>query len=147
MKEASKGFDEKEEPIQWVTLRTFQIEAEAALLAAQLESSGIPTFLADSFTASAFPMGEGGFRLQVPKISFSHAQAIQFEFEKSFKENVETNFREATQEDIAYQKELNKGNNQNYSWVWTLLFIGIALLLLRVIGRSLGILPDWLDPF
>ena len=59
-----------------VTIHTYQSLVEAKLAQGRLESHGITSFVADEHMGSFYPLGVGGFRLQVAEIDLEMAQEI-----------------------------------------------------------------------
>ncbi len=119
---------------KWITLKSFRFEAEAAVLAARLEMAEIPVYISNSIIASTIPMAGDHVHLQVPAPAIDHAKAILYDFNEDLKHNEETNFREASKDDIAFQKALNE-SNKSKSIHWVLAFV-IALLIILLLWAS-----------
>jgi len=137
----------KEEDQKWVTLKSFRFEAQAAVLAARLEAVQIPVYISNSLIASTIPMAGDQVNLQVPMSALSHAQAILHDFNQDLIQNEETDFTDATQDDIAYQKALNERKNTPTQWMIALIILIIIVLLLYAAGFNLPVSPNILDPF
>jgi len=132
---------------KWITIKSFRFEAEATVLAARLESAQIPVFISNSLIASTIPLAGDQVNLQVPESALDHAKAILYDFNQDLIKNKETNFKEASQEDIAYQKALNENKQKPINWLFALIIGILIILLLWSAGFNLSILPNILDPF
>ena len=138
---------EPSQPIKWITIRSFYLDTQASFFAAKIEAAGIPTFVANNLAGGILPMGDGAIKLQVPEPAVEEAMEIISEIQRRNKEKVDWDFRDATLEDIAYEKELHKKSNQPYYVVLLILVIAIIAILLRMFSRAAGTVPSFWDPF
>jgi hypothetical protein len=75
------------------------------------------------------PFGDGGYELHVDIDKLDEALTIIEKMDSNYKE--EEDFREATKEDIEYEKlKTDRAKAQNRKSVWTYIILGIAILLL-----------------
>ena len=132
---------------KWVTIKSFRFEAEAAVLAARLEAVEIPVFISNSIIASTIPMAGDHVHLRVPEIALAHAQAILHEFNEDLIQNKETNFRDASQEDIAFQKALHEKGYNSKNWLTIFVIIIVIILIFAAAVFNAEFIPNVLDPF
>ncbi len=114
-----------------IAIKYFYFESQARLYAARLREAGIPCFVSNANTITAFPLGDGGIGLHVRAIDAESASGIIRELDSNDQTTDEDDaFREADHEDIAYQRELHEGPLRRQRWVLTAIAVIILLVIL-----------------
>ena len=129
------GFDGDWQKIETAMVKTFTFEGEAHLYAAQLRAAGIVCFIAESSTSNLTPFVYGNIRLFVRKVDCAEAMRIIADLDKQ--EAPEEDFREATREDIEYERRKHELPIQISSAGYVVLLLVLALFvsgwLMRII--------------
>jgi len=149
MQENQSG-EEKNKPtgFTWITIGSFYFETKAMLTAAKLEDAGIPTFVANTLSTVSIPMSSGGIKLKVPEGKVAEAMALLKDFqEEAIAAGENEDFRDATKEDILYQKKVTESKSKPLEWVLWIVGGVIIVILLRAYVRGQGIFPIGWDPF
>ncbi len=115
--------------IRSVLLKKCYNKLKANLYLNELNSRGIYTFIQNEHVTDMIPFGDGGYELHVDIDKLDEALTIIEKMDSNYKE--EEDFREATKEDIEYEKlKTDRAKAQNRKSVWTYIILGIAILLL-----------------
>lgn len=130
-----------------IAIKYFYFESQARLYAARLKEAEIPSFVSNTNTITAFPMGNGGIGLHIREIDHKKASSMIRELEKNEKYNQhDFEFHDADQEDIAYEKAMAQEEKRKFHPLVLFIFFIFLLLLLRTFMRGLGI-TMWQDAF
>ncbi len=122
-----------------VLLKKFYSSTETSLYQARLNEVGIDSFLSNSNVTGLMPFGDGGYHLHVRAADLEEATKIVNQLDKQNQTPLDEDFRDATMEDIEYQKELNSKNDPIFTnLIWAI--IGILILL----GLALYLYKDWI---
>ena len=123
-----------------IAIKYFYFESQATLYAARLKEFGIKSFISNTNTITAFPLGNGGIGLHIREIDKDHALKIIQELDhNNVNEPHHLSFHDADHEDIAYQKNLVEQKVRKNDPILILVAIILALLLLRAFLRAAGI--------
>jgi len=119
-----------------VLLKKFYSPTETSLYQARLNEIGIDSFLSNSNVTGLMPFGDGGYHLHVRSSDLEEASKIVKQLDIQNQTPLDEDFRDATLEDIEYQKELNNQNGpliKDVLWaiVGILFFLGLAIYLYR----------------
>jgi len=96
-----------------LAIKYFYFESQAILYVARLREQGIKSFISNTNTITAFPLGNGGIGLHIREIDFDNALTIIKELDNNNQfgpQNV--SFHDADHEDIAYEKALEEQKNK-----------------------------------
>lgn len=136
-------FDDFDEHSKVIVMRYFSFESEAHIYAAQLKKAGIPCFISNSHISTALPLGgTGDVSLHVKEQDIQAAQAVLDELDNT---KQQSDFREATLEDIEFERKANQPLVKSY-WFWIIIVI-ILLLVLRTFLRASGLVFWGWDAF
>ncbi len=121
-----------------IAIKYFYFESKARLYAARLEEEGIPSFVSNTNSITAFPLGDAGIGLHIRQSDQKAAAAIIREMDRlASRETIENeSFREADHDEIDYQRQLNqqkKSGNKAVRYFIGFLFL---LVVLRIIWRA-----------
>ena len=139
-------FEERDgSPVKVVIVKYFFLESVARLYSARLREAGIPSFIANANAITAFPLGGGGITLHIRERDLSAAQQIVQALDEQGSMPADEDFRNASLEDIEFQRELQKEEDPKraYPLVITFFVFIILLVLLRAIARALGWVPNF----
>lgn len=137
--------NEGSQPVKVVIIKYFFLESVARLYAARLREAGIPSFIGNANAITAFPLGGGGITLHIRERDLPQAQMIVQVLDQQGSTPVVEDFRNASQEDIAFQKELQREANPTrvYPFMIFLFLLAILILVLRAIARAQGWVPNF----
>ncbi len=133
-------FDDFDEHSKVIAIRYFSFESAAHIYAAHLKKEGIPCFLSNSHISTALPLGgTGDVSLHVKAQDAQAAKAVLDFLDKATNQQ---DFREATLEEIEFERQANQSLTKNY-WFWIIIII-VFLLILRAFFRASGLVfSDW----
>lgn len=123
--------------IRSVLLKVCFEKIKANLYVNELNSRGIYAFIANENTSDIIPLGGGGYEVHVDIDKLDEALTIIEKMDKNYEK--EEDFREATQEDIAYEKLKHERSDTKKSVsMMSYLIVGIliAMLLIVFISRN-----------
>lgn len=126
-----------------ITIKYFFFESKARLYAARLEEEGIPSFVSNTNSITAVPLGSAGIGLQIREVDQEAASMIITRMDQRDQMDIvddEESFRDADLEDIAYQRQLHEqkeGGNKSGQYIIAAIII---LVLIRMIWRATN--PD-----
>ncbi|MEM1217714.1 MAG: hypothetical protein AAGH79_02335 [Bacteroidota bacterium] len=140
-------FEERDgSPVKVVIVKYFFLESVARLYAARLREAGIPSFIANANAITAFPLGGGGITLHIRERDLATAQKIVQALDDQGSVPAEEDFRNASLEDIEFQRELKKQEDdpkRAYPFVIIFFIFIILLVILRAIARAMGWVPNF----
>ncbi len=131
--------------IKIIAIKYFYFESKARLYAARLEEEGIPSFVSNTNSITAFPLGDAGIGLHVLKTDREKAIDIIHQMDQLDQEDPsdKESFRDADLEDIAYQKQLHEQQKGSSKTVKYLIGGIILLVILRMLWRALHPSRAW----
>ncbi|MEO1712994.1 MAG: hypothetical protein AAFU60_06630 [Bacteroidota bacterium] len=139
-------FEERDgSPVKVIIVKYFFLESVARLYSARLREAGIPSFIANANAITAFPLGGGGITLHIRERDLPAAQKIVQALDEQGSMPADEDFRNASLEDIEFQRELQKEEDpkRTYPLVITFFVLIILLVLLRAMARALGWVPNF----
>ena len=138
----SENFGQEEKII---ILKYFSFESQAHIYAARLKEEGIPCFVSNSHVGTALPLGGvANVALHVKVQDTEQAKKIILEMDYQQQTGASQDFREATLEDIAYEREINKQEDRKFVWWVVAIIIGTILLIIRTYSRAAGfVFREW----
>ncbi len=128
-----------------IIIKYFAFESQAHIYAARLKEEGIPCFVSNTHVGTALPLGgSANVALHVKTHDAEVAQVLLDQMDYQQRTGEGQDFREATLEDIEYEKSLGTRRDAKFWWwVVGITFITI-LLILRVYLRAAGVVfSDW----
>jgi hypothetical protein len=145
-------FDAFEQGGKVVVVKKFAFESEARLYAAQLTQVGIPNFLSNTNTAATLPiplLGVGSVSLHVRETDAAAAEQLIADLEQRAQQAAaEETFYEADEDEIEYQRELNRSYRRDSQRIFFWLAVALVLLLiLRAFLRASGTIDASWNPF
>jgi hypothetical protein len=120
-----------QQDLKIVVARYFYMEAEARLYAARLNQEGIPSFISNANTISVFPSMSAEIGLHVKKEHLEKTRNILQEMDRLNQEEVD--FRDATHEEIEFQKILHRSPGMGIPQI---LFIFLIILIILILARA-----------
>ena len=141
MKEQILGFFGKFEDgfnknVRIVLVKSFDDRIVASVYAARLKEEGIPCFISSSRITDVLPTGFSGMGLHVRETDVKMANRIIAKMDFLSQKEIEEDFREATLDDIEFQKALNQKNNKIDFWIiWILIFWTLFVLIVCYIFK------------
>lgn len=148
MAKQTQGWEEQNDKI--VVIKHFFSESEARLYAARLKEVDIPSFISNANIMTALPLGGGGgIGLNVREKDAGQAQRIVAQLDLQRQQNLNDDYREVDEEEIAYLKSLHERQSGKQKWnmvLWLVVIIAL-LLVLRAFLRAAGIVESWWDFF
>ena len=138
-------FEEEGKPVKVVIVKYFFLESIARLYSARLREAGVPSFIGNANAITAFPLGGGGITLHVREKDLPVAKKIVDELDLQAKTPVEEDFRDASQEDIDFQRTLQaeQDPSRSYPLLITFFVFIIIVIILRAIARATGWVPNF----
>lgn len=132
----------------FIKLAYFVDDRNAALFQARLEEAGIPSFVSNAHANSLIPQLGGGVGIHINKKDLELGKEVLTKFQE-MQNNDESVFthHDATHEDIAYEKEINKPQSFFRKWSVPIVILLIVVVLLRYVAKSQGLLPQFFEPF
>ena len=121
-----------------VTVRHYAFENEARLYQAGLKQAGIPSFLSNANINTAFPLGGGDIGLHVRQRDYAEANTLLGDMEANMR--AEQDFREADEEDIAFEKAVHESHLRQAKVFWWVVGIIVFLVVLYRLLRTTGAL-------
>lgn len=121
-----------------VALRHYAFEQEARLYEVGLKNAGIPCFISNANTNTAFPLGGGDIRLHVRGRDQARADALLRDMEANL--TAEQDFRDADQEDIAFEKAVHESHLRQARIFWWVVGITVLLVVTYRLLRTTGAL-------
>ncbi len=133
--------------MQYKIIKRFYSEVQANIYFIRLKESGIKCFLSSENMSSVLPLGDGGFMLNVALDQFEDAVEIIHLIDQEQKENIQKqDFREATKEDILYEKQVAEYESWlNSGWVNKKMVSFLLLVLFMVV--IIIIIDNYYSPF
>ncbi|RMG76642.1 MAG: hypothetical protein D6714_21035 [Bacteroidetes bacterium] len=126
------NFDEKPDmlnsAVRIVTVKYFHFESEARLYAARLAQEGIPCFVSNTHSITAFPLTSRSIGLNVKSSDLERAAELVNEMERRQDQPLHEDFLDADLGDIEYQKRLHKPAFQPIHYL-LLFFLILSILL------------------
>ena len=119
-----------------ILLKKFYNPTEISLYQARLKESGIESFLSNTNVTGLMPFGDGGYHLHIKESDLEGAALLVRQLDRQNQEPLDEDFRDATLEDIEYQKELHSKTGPNVKeLIWALIgilfFVGLAIYLYK----------------
>lgn len=143
MSEQLLDFWEQEESFykgKIITVKYFYLESQAIIYASRLKELGIKTFISNTNTTTAFPIGNGGIGLHVREADRDLSLKIIKKLDRNnARDNHNLSFHDADHEDIAYQQALSQQKHIKEP-ILLLIFIILSLLLFKIFIQSKGLL-------
>ena len=121
-----------------VAVRHYAFENEARLYEVGLKRAGIPCFLSNANVNTAFPLGGGDIGLHVRDRDRTRADALLADMEANML--AEQDFREADQEDIAFEKAVHESHLRQARVFWWIVGLVVGLVVLYRLLRTTGAL-------
>lgn len=129
-----------------ITLKYFYSETPARLYAARLREHGIQSFITNTNTITAFPLGDGGIGLHIRARDQYQALPLVKKLDENSKLSTQDfNFRDADHDDIAFEKALHDQTHKKDLTLILFLFL-LSMILIRAFMRSSGLFI-WGDSF
>jgi len=129
-----------------IAVKYFYFESQAQIYAARLREHGIRSFISNTNTITAFPLGNGGIGLHNREIDRRKSVSIIKELDKNnIHEPQNISFHDADHEDISYEKTLKERKTIKEPLLILLLVI-LSLIIFRAFIRAKGLF-FWADPF
>lgn len=130
-----------------IVKKTFS-ESQAMIYQARLKEAEIPCFVSNQNMNTVFPTIGGGVSIHVHKEHEEQALEIIAHIDGlAIEDNSVFTHHDATIEDIDYEKKLKEGYyNRKALWPW-IVGILLVLIIIRLIAKATGIIPDYLDLF
>ncbi len=117
-------------------IKYFSFESQARIYAARLKDEGIPCFVSNSHVGTALPLGgSANVALHVKVQDAERAQALLRQMDYQQRTGSAQDFREATLEDIEYERELHEKTDYHFWWWMAIIAILTILLVLRTYLR------------
>ena len=141
---------EFEDDTRIIVVKHFFEESEARLYAARLKEASIPSFISNANIMTALPLGGGGgIGLNVREKDAPQAQRIITQLDLRRQQELDENYREVDEEEIAYLKSLHErqGGKRKWNIVLWLVVLFALLLVLRAFLRAAGVVESWWDYF
>ena len=120
------------------TVRHYAFEREARLYEAGLKNAGIPCFLSNANVNTAFPLGGGDIGLHVRRRDRPAAEEVLRAMEANL--TAEQDFREADEEDIAFEKAVHESHLRQARTFWVVVGLTVFLVVLYRLLRTTGTL-------
>lgn len=141
-------FGEFEEDIKIVVVKYFYFDSEAHIYAARLRAAGIKSFVSNSNTIAAVPLGEGGIGLHVRDRDLAEATRIVYKLDQQEGDlHNNQDFREADLAEIEYERQVHYNKNFVNKKLLFFICIIISLVILRAFLRARGWVESWWDFF
>lgn len=128
---------------QVVLIRYFAFATQAHLAAARLREEGIPCFVSNATIGNVLPLG-GSMNVSLHVRSSDTEAANELLLEMDQQAKAEQDFRDADEEDIAFERSLHE--SKGIGWWWLVVLI-IVFLLLRSYLRGADAFWQFLHPF
>ena len=136
-------FDDNDTPApKIIAIKYFYFESKARLYAARLEEEGIPSFVSNTNSITAFPLGDAGIGLHIREADREAALTIIRHMDQLDRVGSagDESFRDADLDDIAYQKQLHEQEKRQDRTVQYIIAAIIVLVLIRMVWRAFN--PD-----
>ncbi|MEL6865159.1 MAG: hypothetical protein AAFP19_12100 [Bacteroidota bacterium] len=116
-----------------IAIKYFYFESQARLYAARLKEANIRSFVSNANTTTVLPFGEGGIGLHIRESDQEEALAIIRELDvNNVNDPPPQSFRDADEEDIAYERALNQDEKKPFDPAIITIIIIIIILLLQL---------------
>lgn len=141
----SDGFGRDEKVI---ILKYFAFESQAHIYAARLKEEGVPCFISNSHVGTVLPLGgtaNVALHVKVPDVERAKRLIAEMDYQQHTGEGQD--FREATLEDIEYERKLNKEQDYKFWWWVAAIALVTLLLILRTYARGAGFVFRGWDTF
>lgn len=143
-------FDEGDSyDVKIIAIKYFYFESKARLYAARLEKEGIPSFVSNTNSITAFPLGDAGIGLHIREADLEIAQDVIRSMDQLAKmdSSEEESFRDADLGDIAYQRQLHEQQKESSKTVRYIVALIIVLVVIRMLWRALHPDGSWNNLF